>query len=175
MASIRGGFFPALSSVAHSDAWKWQAVEDRGRQLGAAAIRASLETYERAISILNAIALAGHEAAMHCALQTGSKRKLKAMDVMTDADFAKAAELYQSICRSARGTDNPVIVAINGFALGGGLEVVLMADIRARPATRGPPSELLRWAGQVCIPNVRNQGISMRHSWIRASFDSSIS
>jgi hypothetical protein len=39
------------------------------------------------------------------------------MDVMTDADFAKAAELYQSICRSARGTDNPVIVAINGFAL----------------------------------------------------------
>jgi hypothetical protein len=49
MASIRGDFFPALSSVAHSDAWKWQAVEDRGQQLGAAAIRASLETYERAL------------------------------------------------------------------------------------------------------------------------------
>jgi hypothetical protein len=75
MASIRGGFFPALSSVAHSDAWKWQAVEDRGQQLGAAAIRASLETYERALAILNAIALAGHEAAMRLCITERLEKK----------------------------------------------------------------------------------------------------
>ena len=30
---------------------------------------------------------------------------IKAMDAMTDADFAKAAEQHQAMCRSARGTD----------------------------------------------------------------------
>lgn len=64
---------------------------------------------------------------------------IKAMDVMTDSEFVQAAELYQSMCREARGLDKPVIAAVNGFALSGGLEVALMADLRiaARSAKLG--------------------------------------
>lgn len=64
---------------------------------------------------------------------------IKAMDVMTDAEFAQAAELYQGMCREARGLDKPVIAALNGFTLSGGLEVALMADLRiaARSAKLG--------------------------------------
>jgi enoyl-CoA hydratase len=66
---------------------------------------------------------------------------IKAMDVMTNVEFETAAELYQTMCREARGLDKAVIAAINGFALGGGLEVALMADVRmaARSAKFGLP------------------------------------
>lgn len=89
-------------------------------------LKALVDMYRRAKS----------EAAIQAVVLTGKGRAfsvgadIKAMDVMTDPEFAEAAELYQSMCREARSLDKPVIAAINGFCLSGGLEVALMADIR---------------------------------------------
>lgn len=88
---------------------------------------------------------AAQDAAVQAVVLTGRGRAfsvgadIKAMDVMTYPEFAQAVELYQSMCREARGLDKPVIAAINGFCLSGGLEVALMADIRiaARSAKLG--------------------------------------
>lgn len=55
---------------------------------------------------------------------------IKAMDTMSEKDFAYAASLYQDLSRTMRTCPVPIIAAINGYALGGGLELALMADIR---------------------------------------------
>ena len=55
---------------------------------------------------------------------------IKAMDSMTDDEFAAATTCYQSLCRKARGLDKAVIAALNGYVLGGGFEIALIADLR---------------------------------------------
>lgn len=66
---------------------------------------------------------------------------IKAMDKMSDVDFSQAANLYQVLALEARNLDKPIIGGINGYALGGGLEVALMCDLRiaGRSAKLGLP------------------------------------
>lgn len=66
---------------------------------------------------------------------------IKAMDRMSDAEFAEATACYQSLCRKARRLDKAVIAALNGYVLGGGFEIALIADLRiaARSAQLGLP------------------------------------
>jgi len=60
---------------------------------------------------------------------------IKAMDAMSDAEFAHCTRIYQSLSRKARALDKPIIAALNGHVLGGGLELAMMADLRVAGAS----------------------------------------
>lgn len=98
-------------------------------------------------SLIDVFDTARNDKAIGCLVITGKGRAfsvgadIKAMDTMTDEQFTQAANLYQDMCKQARSLDKPIVAAINGYALGGGLEVALMADIRiaGRSAKLGLP------------------------------------
>ena len=70
---------------------------------------------------------------------------IKAMDRMNDREFAHLAGLFQGLVRAARGLDKPILGAINGLTIGGGLEIALMCDLRiaARSTTFALPDAQL--------------------------------
>lgn len=70
---------------------------------------------------------------------------IKAMNRMGECDFARLASLFQGLARAARGLDKPILAALNGVTIGGGLEIALMCDLRiaARSASFALPDARL--------------------------------
>jgi enoyl-CoA hydratase/carnithine racemase len=71
---------------------------------------------------------------------------IKQLDEFQDAWAFRNREDY---CKSVRLIRKPVVAAINGYALGGGLEMALSCDVRlaARHAMLGAPEIKLGWIG----------------------------
>jgi enoyl-CoA hydratase/carnithine racemase len=83
---------------------------------------------------------------------TGAGRAFCAgSDIAGLADYAGAWEFGNrpDYCDTIRALRKPVIAAVNGYTLGGGLELALACDIRlaAEPATFAAPEIKLGWIG----------------------------
>jgi len=82
---------------------------------------------------------------------TGAKAFCCGSDIETLDDYATPWDFRNrpDYCDALRAMRKPIIAAINGFALGGGLELALICDIRlaASNAKFGAPEIKLGWVG----------------------------
>lgn len=89
---------------------------------------------------------------------------IKEMQGKTPLSAKGFAELGQAVCAAIEGAPQPVIAAINGFALGGGCEVALACDIRLASdrAQLGQPEVglgiLPAWGGTQRLPRLVGAG-----------------
>jgi enoyl-CoA hydratase len=60
---------------------------------------------------------------------------IKAMEAMDDRAFADTISLYMRVAAALRACPKPIIAAVHGYALAGGFELMLLADVRI--AARG--------------------------------------
>jgi enoyl-CoA hydratase/carnithine racemase len=70
---------------------------------------------------------------------------IKEMAAVDEPGFRRAQRRYQALSRVCRDLEKPILAAINGYALGGGLELALMCDLRiaAESAQLGLPDAVL--------------------------------
>ena len=96
----------------------------------------ALESFDRDDAI-RCMVLTGDDRAFAAGADIGQMAEASAIDVLRDDNFARWARF--------RAIHKPVIAAVSGYALGGGCELALCADIRvaAEDAKLGQPEILL--------------------------------
>ncbi|MCA9833449.1 MAG: enoyl-CoA hydratase/isomerase family protein [Thermomicrobiales bacterium] len=91
---------------------------------------------------------------------------IKRMSVMSIAEAQEFGALGHVVARAIESTPQPVIAAINGFALGGGCELSLACDIRIASTTAvfAQPEVALGippgWGGSQRLPRLVGKGIA---------------
>ncbi len=97
------------------------------------------------------IGAAGRDDAVAVLVLTGTGRAFSAgadigeAETQDERDFAANTALYQELARRISSLGKPVIAAVNGYCLGGGLELAAMCDLRiaAKSARFGLPDAAL--------------------------------
>lgn len=136
---------------------------ERLNALNTQSLQELLESFERLArdSSVRAIIVTG----------AGDRAFIAGADIaeMKDKDPSEAlafARLGQAVCSAIEGAPQPVIAAINGYALGGGCEIALACDIRlaSETAVLGQPEVMLGvppgWGGTQRLPRVIGPGLA---------------
>ncbi|MFT4280640.1 enoyl-CoA hydratase/isomerase family protein [Microbacterium sp.] len=109
-------------------------------------------TQEMSAALVDLITRANDDPAVRAIVYTGSGRAFSAgSDIRTLDQYATPWEFRnrRDYCDALRAARKPIVAAINGYALGGGLETALTCDIRiaATTATFAAPEIKLGWIG----------------------------
>lgn len=136
---------------------------ERLNALNTQALQELLESFERLArdSSVRAIIVTG----------AGDRAFIAGADIaeMKDKGPSEAlafARLGQAVCSAIEAAPQPVIAAINGYALGGGCEIALACDIRlaSETAVLGQPEVTLGvppgWGGTQRLPRVIGPGLA---------------
>ena len=151
--------------VAHEDRVALVTVDrpERLNALNTQSLQELLGTFERLASdsSVRAIIVTG----------AGDRAFIAGADIaeMKDKSPSEAlafARLGQAVCSAIEAAPQPVIAAINGYALGGGCEIALACDIRlaSETAVLGQPEVALGvppgWGGTQRLPRVIGPGLA---------------